>query len=425
MLHASMAKSNLINRSISLARVLLFGVHWQRGVFIALGLLWALVYLVDYVSKSAQVVAGVMAVPVLLQILVGMHIAMRVSQLLMSSQLHLVGMRKEIFFNCFILCLIFTALVYDPKNSDNLINAKLIMFAFFSVTSCWLCWIYCLQIIPMIIAFILGVSAIGFSFAIGVKAAFLTFNIVLWTYFAFWLWRSPLQRQFKYENFSGLVDYCVDRLKIVSLKSALTKVNNKDHVLLMGEGDGYFNRLILASIFSLVFTLFYVVFMRDMRELCLWMILLFLNGTKAKLKITQSHAKLWLLSSSDRVGQFKTTENILLRLNLYSFFMASLLLILWIAANPAFLVDGVAAMCLSFLITVAVDYSSGLIMPRGKATLLVLVFAKMALMSAMAFMHFNILWYLLIAIALLVLCLLFRKRAQRDFLVANLSVRAS
>lgn len=425
MLIAAMNNSSLLDRSIALAKILWFGVPWLRGSFVALFCLWALVYLVDYATPSVQLVASVMVVPIMLQTLLGLYIAARAGQLLMNSQLHLMGVRKEIFLNCFVLCLFLVVFVYDPKNSDYLLNAKLIMLALFSAASCWMFWLYCLQVTPMIIVAVMAIAAIGFSFVVGVNTAFGVFDVAIWAYFAYWLWRSPLQRQFKFENFMGLVDYCVERLKITSLKRALTRVNNKEHVLLMGEGDGYLNRIILAPIFSLVFTAFYVIAMQSLRELGLWMILMFLGGTKARFKVMQSPAKLWLLNESDRAGQFKVTENISLRLNFYPAVTASLLLMVWLIINPDFLVHGIAALCLSLLFVIAVDYYLGLLSSGGKTSLMFLLFAKMAFMFAVAHMHVDLVWYLLVAIILLMACLFFRRRAKINFLVANLSVRVS
>jgi hypothetical protein len=163
-----------------------------------------------------------MVAPIMLQTSLGMYIAIRASQLLMNSQLHLVGVRKEIFLNCLVMCLLFVVLVYDPKNSEYLLHAKLLMFAVFSVASFWLFWMYCLQIVPMIVVVAMVAGAVGLGFLLGVKAALAIFDVALWGYFAYWLWRSPLQRQFKFESFTGLMDYCVERLKIAGLQRALT-----------------------------------------------------------------------------------------------------------------------------------------------------------------------------------------------------------
>jgi hypothetical protein len=150
-----------------------------------------------------------------------------------------------------------------------------------------------------------------------------------------------------------------------------------------------------------------------------------LGGTRAKVKVAQSAAKLWLLNASDRAGQFQVTENISLRLNLYSAVTASLLLMIWLIINPTFLVHGIAALCLSFLFVTLVDYYSGLLFPSNKASLMIFLFAKMAFMLVMTFARFDIVWYVLLAVILLILCLLFRKRAKASFLVGNLSVRVS
>lgn len=425
MLNTSMRNSNVMDQSLSLSRVLWFGVPWLKRGFLAVICLWALVYLVDYITTSAQIVAFVMIAPIMLQVILGLNIAARAGQLLMNSQLHLMGVRKEIFLNCFALCLFFVMFIYDPKNPNYLLHAKLIMFALFSVASCWMFWMYCLQVIPMIIVALMAIATVVLSFFMGVKITFGSFNVAIWGYFAYWLWRSPLQRQFKFESFTGFMDYCVERLKITSLKRALTKVNNKEHVLLLGEGDGYLNRIVLAPIFSVVFTGLYIVAMQHWRELSLWLILLLLGGTKAKFTITQSPAKLWLLGANNRAGQFDITENISLRLNVYSLMCASFLLMIWIIINPNSLVHGVAALYLSFLFVVAADYYSGLLSHRGKASVVFLLAAKMVVMLSLTFSSFDIVWYVLLAIILLVLCVVFRKRAKAKFLVGNLSVRAS
>lgn len=422
---AAAKKSGLIDRCRSLIKVLCFGVSWLRGSFIALFCLWVLAYTAKVLSFSVQAQAVVMMLPVLMQVFIALFIGMRAAFLLGNSQLHLMGLRKELYISLLLLSVLFGALVFDPKNSENLYTAKLLVFNYVSLGMLWMMLLFSLQLVPMLVLTVAGALSVYLIFVVGFNIAMSGLAIFTWAYVGYWLWRSPLQRQFKFESFTGLADYCIERLKIASLKHALTRVNNKEHVLLMGEGDGYLNRVILAPLFSLAFTLMYVVVMHSMRELCLWMILLFLNGTKAKIKITQSHAKLWLLSDGDRIEQFKTVENLTFRLNMYLFLVASLMLIIWISMNPSLLIHGVAALCLSFLLIAATDYYAGLIMPANKVSLMVLVFFKMGFMAVITFMQLDIVWYILIAIVLLSLCVVFRKRAQRDYLGANLSVRAS
>jgi hypothetical protein len=418
-----MRNSTFMDQSLSLSQVLWFGVPWLKRGFLAVICLWALVYFVDYTTTSVQVVAACMVVPIMLQLSLGLYIATRAGELLMNSQLHLMGIRKEIFINCFSLCLFFVVFIYDPKNSDYLLHAKLIMFALFSVANCWIFWMRCLQIFPIIIVTVMVITAIALAFVIDVKVTFVVCNVLIWGYFAYWLWRSPLQRQFKFESFTSLVDYCVERSKSTSLKRALTKVNKKEHVVLLGEGDGYLNRIILASIFSIVFTGLYVAVMQHWKELSLWLILLTLCGTKAKYKLALP--SLWLLNSGGRVELFNVTENIWLRLHLYQFINAFLLLIIWLIINPSLYVNGVAALCLSLLFVIAVDYYSGLIPSGSKASLMALLFVKMAFMSALVFARFDTVWYVCLVIILFVLCVFFRNRAKAKFLVGNLSVRAS
>lgn len=425
MYSVSINNSNLMDRSISLANILCFGVSWLRGSFIALFGLWVLAYTAKAFSLPVQVQATMVMLPVLIQVFIALFIGMRAAFLLGNSQLHLMGLRKELYISLLLLGLLFGGLAFDPKDPDNLYRAKLLVFNYLSLGMLWMMLLFSFQLLPMFVLALAGGLSIYLAFVVGFNLAMSGLAIFTWAYVGYWLWRSPLQRQFKFESFTGFVDYCVERLKIASLKQALTRVKNKEHVMLMGEGDGYLNRIILAPIFSLIFTLIYVVFMQSMRELCLWMILLFLNGTRAKIKITQSHAKLWLLNDGGRIEQFKTAENLTFRLNMYLFLVASLMLIIWISMNPSLLIHGVAALCLSFLLITATDYYTGLIMPANKVSLMVLVFFKMGFMAVITFMQLDLLWYLLIAIVLLFLCVLFRKRAQSDYLGANLSVRIS
>jgi hypothetical protein len=415
---------SLTHRSIYLARVLWFGIPWLRSSFIALVCMWALVALVDHASSSVGLVAAVVAFPVMLQLILVMFIAIRASQLLMNPQLHLIDVRREIFINCLSACLLFCIFIYDPKSADNLLNAKLIMFAVFSTSCFWLIWIYSLQILSMFIVGLIFVGSLWIGYEFGVKIALFVFNISVWGYFAFWLAHSPLQRQFKFESFAGLVDYFVERLRLTRLKYVITKACNKDHVLLMGEGDGYINRIFLAHLFSLLFTLFYILAMRNLRDLCLWMILLVLAGTKARLKVTQSQAKLWLLHDGNRADQFSITENILLRLTLYSSVAAFMLLMLWSYINPDFMVHGVGAFFLSLLFVIALDYYSGFIFPGAKFSLIIFLLIKMAFMFVMVYVHIYFVWYMVLAVVLFGICMLVRRRAKRNFLMANLSVRA-
>ncbi len=413
----------LIGRCVSLIKVLCFGDSWLQGSFFVLFCLWALAYAATAFTESVKIQAALMMVPVLVQLFIALFIGMRSAFLLVNSQLHLMGVRKELYISLLLLGLLFGGLAFDPKDPDNLYRAKLLVFNYLSLGMLWMMLLFSFQLLPMFVLALAGGLSIYLAFVVGFNLAMSSLAIFTWAYVGYWLWRSPLQRQFKFESFTGFVDYCVERLKIASLKQALTRVKNKEHVLLMSEGDGYLNRIILAPVFSLFFTLLYVVFMQSMRELCLWMILLFLNGTRAKIKITQSHAKLWLLNDGGRIEQFKTAERLTFRLNVYLLMVAAFMLALWVSMNPNLIVHGVAALGLSFLLVVATDYYAGLIMPANKVPLMVLVFVKMGFMAVITFMQLGLMWYLLMATILVLMCVVFRRRAQRDFMGANLSVR--
>jgi len=419
-----MRKNHLIYRSLSLAKVLWVGAFWLRVVFVSLVCMWCLAALFYLANISVPKMAAVLSVPGLLQLVVVMSMGYRGSQLLMNSQLHLVGIRKELFLNSAFLCLLFSLCFFDPKNADNLVNAKFLMFAIYSVSFFWMFWFYCLQLFSLLVVALITTGCIFLIFWIGVKPALLIFSVSLWGYFAFWLSRGKLQRQFKFDNFSNVVDYCVERLKLENLKKALTKVNCKEHVILMGEGDGYLNRIILSPIFTLLFTTFYVVAMRNMRELSLWMIFLLLGGGKPRIKVVQSQAKLWLLSGNSRLEQFYITENLLLKLALYALIPASLLLVIWCQINPELARYGVMGFLLSLLCVMVLDYFAGFIYPGARIFFLIFVFIKMAIMFAFIFLRVETEWYALMAVILIGLLMLARRHAKKNFLVGNLSVRA-
>ncbi len=422
---AAAKKSGLIDRCLSLIKVLCFGVSWLRGSFIALFCLWVLAYTAKVLSLSVQAQAAVMMLPVLMQVFIALFIGMRAAFLLGNSQLHLMGLRKELYVSLLLLSVLFGALVFDPKNSENLYTAKLLVFNYVSLGMLWMMLLFSLQLVPMLVLTVAGALSVYLIFVVGFSISMSGLAVFVWAYVGYWLWRSPLQRQFKFESFSGLTDYCVERLKILNLKHALTRVNNKEHVLLMGEGDGYFNRIILAHIFNWVFTLMYVSFAHSMRELSLLIILLVLIGNKVKIKVIQSHSKFWLLCGGDRIEQFRAVESLTFRLNAYQFLVATLLLVIWISINPGLLIHGVAALCLSFLSITATDYYTGFVVRANKISAVVLVFLNMGFMAAITFLPLDFFWYPLMATVFFFLCVVFRKRAQRNFLGANLSVRPS
>jgi hypothetical protein len=157
----------------------------------------------------------------------------------------------------------------------------------------------------------------------------------------------------------------------------------------------------------------------------MWMILMQLVGTKAKAKVIQSPAKLWLLSASDRNGLFSHVENISLRLNFYPFIAASILLSILLVTNPDLLVHGVAVLSLSLLFMIAMDYWVGMVLSAGNVSMVLTLVSKMIFMAVMINIHLDLVWYVLLAVVLFISCLLLRKRAQRNFLVANLSAANS
>ena len=415
----------LIARCVSLIKVLCFGVSWLQGCFFVLFCLWVLAYTATALSLPVKVQAIAMTLPVVMQVFVALFIGMRAAFLLGNAQLHLMGLRKELYISLLLLSVLFSGLAFDPKDSENFYRAKLLVFNYISLGMLWMMLLFSFQLLPMFVLALAGGLSIYLAFVVGFNIAMSGLAVFVWAYVGYWLWRSPLQRQFKFESFSGLADYCVERLKILNLKHALTRVNNKEHVLLMGEGDGYFNRIILAHIFNWVFTLMYVSFAHSMRELSLLMILLVLIGNKVKINVIQSHSKFWLLCGGDRIEQFRAVENLTFRLNAYQFLVATLLLVIWISINPSLLIHGVAALCLSFLSITATDYYTGFVVRAKKISAVFLVFLNMGFMVAITFMPLDIFWYPLMAIVLLFLWGMFRKRAQRNFLSANLSVRIS
>ena len=93
----------LIGRCVSLIKVLCFGDSWLQGSFFVLFCLWVLAYAATAFTESVKIPAALMMVPVLVQLCIALFIGMRSAFLLVNSQLHLMGVRKELYISLLLL----------------------------------------------------------------------------------------------------------------------------------------------------------------------------------------------------------------------------------------------------------------------------------------------------------------------------------
>lgn len=421
----SVSRAGLIARSFSLAKVLCIGNNIYKYLYLSCAAYWLLSYGLSFWVKPGAIMFFIMFMPSVLQAIVVMMLGMRASTLLLNSQLHLVGIRKELFINLLFVCIVMSLPVFDPKNAENLINAKIISFVFLSTSMLLMLWLFSLQILSMVLLAVIVTAALCLIPFLGLKVSLLGLSMVLWSYFTYWLWRSPLQRMFKFENFNNFMEYLVERFKLVKYRNVMNRVINKEHVILSGEGDGHINRLFYSQAFTLIFTSLYLVVMNNSPILCLWMILMHLCTSRARIKAGQSHMKLWLLNSGDRNVLFCVTEFLSLRLYGYTFLSALMMLAIWIAINPSLAIYGIICLCVAQLFVMAADYYTGFIIVTGTRSLIVTVFLKMAFTLAIVFSHFDYIWYMVLALVIILLGIMFRNDAKKRFVSANLTLRAS
>ncbi|GGY87191.1 hypothetical protein GCM10011613_35480 [Cellvibrio zantedeschiae] len=424
---ANVATQNkgLIARSLFLSRILYFGNRTYSYFYWFFAAYWLVSYGMSYWVPPTPTMFMIMFMPGVLQAILAMMVALRASTLLQNSQLHFVGIRKELFINLLAMCVLFSLPVFDPKNAENLIAIKLLSFMYVSIGMFLMLWLYSLQVLSMLVL-VLSVPLVIFLIAkFGATLVVPIWSVLAWGYLAYWLSRSPLQRMFKFENFSNFFDYLIERLKLVKYRTLMTRVLNKEHVILMGEGDGHMNRIFYAQAFSLIFTCLYLLLMQNSKELCLWMILMHMGGSKVRMKLGQSHMKLWLFNDGDRLHQFRVTENLSFRLYAYTFITALMMLVIWIFSNPSLALHGVICLCLVQLFVIAADYYGGFILKIGNPVLLVSLLLKMTFMFALVFIHLDYVWYLVIAAVIISLGAIFRQEAKKRFVSANFTLRAS
>ena len=112
----------LIGRCVSLIKVLCFGDSWLQGSFFVLFCLWVLAYAATAFTESVKIQAALMMVPVLVQLFIALFIGMRSAFLLGNSQLHLMGLRKELYISLLLLGLLFGGLAFDPKDPERAVG---------------------------------------------------------------------------------------------------------------------------------------------------------------------------------------------------------------------------------------------------------------------------------------------------------------
>jgi len=417
--------NGLLARSLHMSRVLYFGNRSYKLFYWIFAVCWMLSYCMSAFVPPGPTVFMVMVLPGILQAILVMMVALRAATLLQNSQLHFVGIRKELFINMLVMCVLFSLPVFDPKNADNLMAVKFASFMYLSAGMFLMFWIYSLQVIP-IFFLVLSVPLVIFLVPkFGAALGLLLWGVAAWGYFAYWLSRSPIQRMFKFENFTHFLDYIIERLKLAKYRAILTRVINREQVILLGEGDGYINRIFFASAFSLIFTSIYIITMQSMKELCLWMVLMHLSTSKVRIKLGQSYMKLWLLQGGDRLHQFNITENLSLRLYGYTFLTTLMMLGLWIALNPGLAMHGIICVCLVQMFVITADYYAGFMLKKGSPVLVMSLLLKMVFMLAIVFIHVDFVGYVIAALIIIVLGVIFRQDARKKFVSANFSLRAS
>jgi len=398
-----------------LAKVLclnFFGVR-IAGVVLALG--WIAAYATYFFSGSVPFTAGVMAVPVLAEVIVALIVAVQASFLLTNSQLYLAGVRQELFFLLFSMCFLFSLFVFDPQNPEHLLRAKLVSFDYLSLGVLWLVWMVSLRLLALSGLVILTAIAIALAYLNGFDSGAAALAFMVWIYFGYWLWKSPLQKKFKYDDFGGVVDFMLDRMKIANMARALRVVRRKEHVILLEEGDGYVNRLLVAPALGLLFTGCYIIFMHQHAELCLFLILLLLIGNRSKLKVATVQKKLWLFSAGSRSEQFDLSEKLLLRLHLYAVIGTGVLMLFWIYANPSQWQRGVSAYLFFQVFVLVADYFGGIFSLSIRRQFYMAV-AQMPVVAVLVFKSPPMSVTLPVIIVMLALCVPMRRIAKQKYL---------
>lgn len=418
-------KRGFTYRSLALAKIMWLGNETYRGLFLAIILGWLCSYTMVLFSISAKYIFIAITLPVILQSAITMMVGVRASSLLANSSLHLVGNRREIFVNLICLCAILSLPAFDPKNADNIAYAKAISFSYMSIGMIFMLLFYSLQFLPMLIVSLMLIAFFFLVTKTGLGMALLAFNILLWGYFAFWLWKAPLLKAFKFENFSHIGDYLAERFRLASLSKSLVIVRNKLHVILLGEGDGYLNRILVSQLFSIVLVGLYVVFINISPFFSLWMILMQIGSAKSLARVITSQRKLWLLLDGRREQQFKVTENLVWRLYAYSFGVAIILFSLWAVKYPQDILRGFIVLVLVQLMVLAVDYIPGYVAKIGDSKVFIIFLFKMLFMALLAFNFLSLMNYLAIGISIVVLGVVCRARAQKMFMSSNFALRAS
>ncbi len=421
----AVANESLIAKSLRFSKVLYFGSSIYRYLYCVFAASWVASYCVSIMAPPNATTFLLMVLPAILQSVLAMDVGIRASNLLQNPQLHLVGIRKELFVNLLVFCVLLSLPVYDPKSAQNLINAKLISFTLLSFGMLIMVWLYSFQILSI---FMLSATALGAIFLVpvfNITLVLMAWSLLAWGYFAWWLAQNSLQRTFKFENFNSLFDYLIERLRLLKFRRILVSVYRKEHAILLGDGDGHISRLFFASAFSLIFTGIYVVAMQSLKELALWMILMHLSGSKARIILGQHSMRLWLLNDGDRLDQFRVTEALAFRLYGYTFLTALLILAIWIAINPGSTMHGIITLCVAQLFIIAADYYNGFITKIGSPSLLLVLLTKMTFMFAIAYSSLDFIGYAILAATITLLGVALRQRAKHSFLTANLTARAS
>jgi len=264
-----------------------------------------------------------------------LFVAAKSASIIVNSQFYLVNLRSHLFLTLLSFNGVLAFYLTGPVNmfGQSIVWAKLIAFIYFSSATLWIIWLRCLALLSFIISvLIIGAVFLLVSFEICTRLqAALLFCVLVWGYFFYWLHSSGLQRSFKYQNFSGPVDFIIERLKFKKFRYLTQVMRNPNIVILSGMSDGLINRYVLSGFFGLVFVFSYLVFIKIFSYglTFAWAIGMILT-TRAKFfaDLCVRKRNLWVLLNGGRQDLFNVIEDQLIKDTFVTFLMI-FLLVLW------------------------------------------------------------------------------------------------
>lgn len=260
------------------------------------------------------------AITVLASVMWIISVATKAASIIVNAQLYLINIRSHLFLMLLGLNVSLSIFLVGPVNAfgQDIVWAKLVAFIYFSVATLGLIWMRCLALISVVISLLIfGIVflLVHFDLCTALQGALL-FCVAVWSYFFCWLKFSGLQRSFKYQNFSGPVDFLIERLKLRKFR-ALTQVKrNPNIVILSGMSDGLINRYVLSGFFSVLFVAVYLAFVTTFSYafVVAWAIgMIFSQQARFFSSICMRKRNLWMLLIGGRKELFYVLEKQLIK----------------------------------------------------------------------------------------------------------------